>query len=85
MNNPGTLAILGTHDTGRREKQNTTRCCMLRRAKNTPTRSFCKSHSKQETRYKSPHQSHISNIKSFLPVEAEIPVKKCERMDGRTR
>ena len=35
-----------------------TRCCTLRRAKNTPTRS------------------HISNIKSFLPVEAEISVTK---------
>jgi hypothetical protein len=28
------------------------------------------------TRYKSPCQSHISNIKSFLPVEAEITVMK---------
>jgi hypothetical protein len=31
---------------------------------------------KGETRYKSPCQSHISNIKSFLPVEAEISVPK---------
>jgi hypothetical protein len=31
---------------------------------------------KGETRYKSPCQSHISNIKSFLPVEAEISVTK---------
>ena len=29
-----------------------------------------------DTRYKSPCQSHISNIKSFLPVEAEISVMK---------
>jgi hypothetical protein len=29
-----------------------------------------------ETQYKSPCQSHISNIKSFLPVEAEITVTK---------
>ena len=42
---------------------------MLHRAKNTPTRSFV-------TRYKSPCQTHISNIKSFLPVEAEISVTK---------
>ena len=31
---------------------------------------------KGETRYKSPCQSHILNIKSFLPVEAEISVTK---------
>ena len=31
---------------------------------------------KGETRYKSPCQSHISDIKSFLPVEAEISVTK---------
>jgi hypothetical protein len=31
---------------------------------------------KGETRYKSPCKSHISNIKSFLPVEAEISVTK---------
>ena len=31
---------------------------------------------KGETRYKSPCQSHISNIKSFLPVEAETSVTK---------
>jgi hypothetical protein len=31
---------------------------------------------KGETRYKSLCQSHISNIKSFLPVEAEITVMK---------
>jgi hypothetical protein len=31
---------------------------------------------KRETRYKSPCRSHISNIKSFLPVEAEISVTK---------
>jgi hypothetical protein len=30
----------------------------------------------KETQYKSPCQSHISNIKSFLPVEAEITVAK---------
>ena len=31
---------------------------------------------KGETQYKSPCKSHISNIKSFLPVEAEISVTK---------
>ena len=31
---------------------------------------------KGETRYKSPCQSHISNVKSFLPVEAEISITK---------
>jgi hypothetical protein len=31
---------------------------------------------KGETRYKSPCKSHISNIKSFLPVEPEISVTK---------
>ena len=31
---------------------------------------------KGETRYNSPCKSHISNIKSFLPVEAEISVTK---------
>ena len=31
---------------------------------------------KGKTRYKSPCKSHISNIKSFLPVEAEISVTK---------
>ena len=31
---------------------------------------------KGETQYKSPCQSHISNIKSFLPIEAEISVAK---------
>ena len=33
-------------------------------------------HAKAIYRYKSPCQSHISNIKSFLPVEAEITVTK---------
>jgi hypothetical protein len=37
-----------------------------------------------DTRYKSPCQSHISNIKSFLPVEAEISVMKVWT-DGQTR
>jgi hypothetical protein len=31
---------------------------------------------KEETRYKSPCKSHISNIKLFLPVEAEISITK---------
>jgi hypothetical protein len=31
---------------------------------------------KGETQYNSPCKSHISNIKSFLPVEAEISVTK---------
>ena len=39
---------------------------------------------KGETWYNSPCKSHISNIKSFLPVEAEIYVKKVWT-DGRTR
>jgi hypothetical protein len=33
-------------------------------------------HGEFETRYKSPCKSHISNIKSFLRVEAEISVTK---------
>jgi hypothetical protein len=37
---------------------------------------------KGETRYKSPCQNHISNIKSFLTVEAEISVTKKYIMDN---
>jgi hypothetical protein len=33
---------------------------------------MCGKPGKGETRYKSPCQSHISNIKSFLPVEAKL-------------
>jgi hypothetical protein len=40
----------------------------------------------RETRYKSPCQNHISNIKSFLPVEAEITHSLVTKVwtDGRT-
>jgi hypothetical protein len=58
----------------------------------SPFQAYCTSTSclprdKGETRYKSPCQSHISNIKSFLPVEAEISVTKVWTdglTDGRT-
>jgi hypothetical protein len=36
---------------------------------------------KGETRYKSPCKSHISNTKSFLPVEAEISAASTGRND----
>ena len=56
-----------------------TRCCTLHRAKNTPTRSFVSRTVNLERGDTSHHATaiyQISNIKSFLPVEAEISVTK---------
>ena len=50
---------------------------MLCRAKNTPTRSFVSNlYISQHSLPENGSQTNLSNIKSFLPVEAEISVTK---------